>query len=655
MAANIVETSRVFARRVAEIEPVWIEAAAHHLLKREFLEPDWDEAREEVVARERISFLGLILSANRVVNYGPIAPEESRMIFAREALVYQRLQRRPAWLRENDEAILAAQRMEERLRTRDLVRAADHFVEFYDRTLPRQVSSAATLEYFTRHLSETERAALCLRPDDIFARRPDPKLLAQFPERVVLPVTGDSVSVAVDYRLAPGEEGDGATLQVPLLALPTLTRAAVDAAVPGLAEPRVDALLRSLPKDARRGLIPIAATAAAFLDFMGTPSTNEQRLAAWLKESRAIPEGLIRFDADAVPAHLTPRLAVFEAAPEPSPGPGSGSGPESRPSRELARGSDLSVLRRRCAAKARAELDQRARALSPNVWRRFELDELGETQALDVGQGCVHVYPTLAPCAAGVELRFEWSREEAARTYQRGANALARLMLERHARDLAKTIASDTQLLLAASPYLHGDALTGALLHLAFRRACFQDTDPPMAREAFEAAVDAGRERLHPALSELTASARSWFTEAREIRRWLDDPRARSHAPLAEESHAHLRRLLSSERMITISIEWLRQLPRYMKAEERRWQRLLARGSEPPGIFRELNEWSARAKRFDARVSAEMRWVSQLDELHAWIEEYRVSLYAQELKTLGPVSAARLTARAAEIDAWLTR
>jgi ATP-dependent helicase HrpA len=657
VAANIVETSRVFARRVAEIEPVWIEAAAHHLLKREFLEPDWDEAREEVVARERISFLGLILSANRVVNYGPIAPEESRMIFAREAVVYQRLQRRPSWLRANDEAILAAQRMEERLRTRDLVRAADYFVEFYDRTLPRQVSSAATLEYFTRHLSQPKRTALSLQPDDIFARRPDPKLLAQFPERVVLPVTGDSVSVAVDYRLAPGEEGDGATLQIPLLALPTLTRAAVDAAVPGLAEPRVEALLRSLPKDARRGLIPIAATAAAFMGFVGAPSTNVQRLSDWLKESRAIPEGLIRFDADAVPAHLTPQLAVLEAAPETSPGPGAGSGrgPESRPFRTLARGSDLGVLRRRCAAKARAELAQRARALSPGVWRRFEWDELGATVAIDVGQGIVHVYPALAPCPAGVELRFEWSREEAARTSGRGATALARLMLERQARDLAKALASDTQLLLAASPYLHGDALTGTLLHLAFRRACFQDTDPPLAREAFEAAVDAGRERLHPALSELTASARSWFTEARELRRWLDDPRARSHAPLAEESHAHLRRLLSAERIVAISMEWLRQLPRYMKAEERRWQRLLARGSEPPGIVRELNEWTTRAKHLDSRVSAEMRWVPQLDELHAWIEEYRVSLYAQELKTLGPVSAARLTARAAEIDAWLTR
>src|SRR5580698_7015971 len=102
---------------------------ASHLLKREYLEPDWDEEREEVTARERVSFLGLILSANRVVNFGPLAPEESRRIFAREALVYQRLKRRPEWLLANDAAVLEAQRMEERLRTRGLLHSAEDFVE----------------------------------------------------------------------------------------------------------------------------------------------------------------------------------------------------------------------------------------------------------------------------------------------------------------------------------------------------------------------------------------------------------------------------------------------------------------------------------------------------------------------------------------------
>lgn len=639
MAANIVETSRVFARRVAEIEPLWIEAAAQHLVKREFLEPDWDEAREEVVARERITFLGLTLSANRVVNYGPIAPEESRLIFAREALAYQRLLRRPAWVRANDEAILAAQRLEERLRTRDLVRAVDTWVEFYDKALPRQVSSAATLDYFTRHLSAAQTAALTLTPADIFARTPDRALLAQFPDSVDLGAAGPPLRVPVEYRFAPGESRDGATLRIPLLALPTLTRAMVDAAVPGLALPRVDALLRSLPKEGRRALIPIAATASSFLQHVGAPGANTQRLAEWLRQVRGVPAPLIRFDPAAVPKHLTPQLALAD----PPPG------------MEIAPVSDLGSLRRRCAAIVREELDRRARLSFPGVWRRFELDELSATTALDVGDGSVTVYPTLARHAHGAEVRFEWSSEEAARSLLQAAPHLARSMLERQSRDLERSIASDTPLLLAASPYLHGDELVDVLLQLAFRRACFPDSDPPRTRAAFDAAVQSGRERLVPALADVTSTVRSWFTAARAVRGLLDDPRARAHEGLAEASREHLRQLLSACIIPLISDDWSSKFLRYIKAEERRWQRLLVRGSEPQTVAREIAEWSERWRRLQAQVAAELRWLPALTELWAWIEEYRVSLVAQELKTSGTISAARLTARAADLEAWIAR
>src|SRR5580693_5686551 len=335
MAASIVETSRVFARRVAEVEPMWIESAAAHLVKREYLEPDWDESREQVVARERVSFLGLILSAGRLVNYGPIAPEESRSIFAREALVYQRLKRRPEWLLANDAAVRQAQQMEERLRTRDLVQGAEAFVEFYDRNLPRQVSSAATLEHFTRHLSLQQHEALTLNPARIFARLPQTEALAQFP----LNTRVDALTVPVEYHFAPGDIQDGAHLKVPLLALPSLTRAAIDAAIPGLAAPRIEALLRSLPKDARRSLIPVAATAAQFLKETQAAAADAAQLKAWLKEQRGIPESQLRFDLAAVPVHLTPQLTVTHDG------------------REIARGTDLAQLRRECAAAGRAELE----------------------------------------------------------------------------------------------------------------------------------------------------------------------------------------------------------------------------------------------------------------------------------------------------------
>jgi ATP-dependent helicase HrpA len=648
MAGNIVETSRVFARRVAEIEPQWIEAAASHLLKREYLEPDWDEEREEVVARERISFLGLTLSADRVVNYGPIAPEESRRIFAREALVHQRLRRRPDWLLANDAAVREAQRMEERLRTRDLLQGAEAFVEFYDRGLPRQVSSAATLDYFTRHLSDAERRALSLDSEHIFAKRPAPEALAQFPEFARL----GTVSIPIEYRFAPGESGDGAILRIPLLALPGVTRAAVEAAVPGLAEPRVEALLRSLPKDARRHLIPIGDTAAQFLAAAAAAPTGAEApgaakahgaadvrsLEVWLKQQRGIPESLLRFDLGAVPAHLMPQLTVMADG------------------HEVAHGKTLAELRRAGAAAARSELERRARlAYGEASWRRFEIEELPITVPLALEQGTVWVFPTLAREPHGLELRFEWSAAEAERGWRQGAAYLARSMLPAQARDLAKSVAGNAALLLAASPYLTGDALTETLLQWAFRRACFADAEAPRVRGAFEQAVERGRALLHSSLEEIAAAALAWFNEARALRRALDAARAASLAEAADESGEHLRRLLAADNLQSCSTDWLRQLPRYLKAEERRWQRNAARGGEPPYVVRELRRWAARHEMLVKQAAAELRWVAQLDDLQGWIEEYRVSLYAQELKTLGQVSAARLEQRAAEIDAWLTR
>ncbi len=191
--------------------PMWIESAASHLVKREYLEPDWDEAREQVVARERISFLGLILSAGRLVNYGPIAPEESRLIFCARGFGVS--------------AAAAAAGLAAGRTTPRCGGAADGGAAAHPRSgavgrilrrilrsrLPRQVSSAATLEHFNRHLSPQQRAALTLTPEHIFARLPQDEALAQFPENTRV----DALTVPVEYHFAPGEAQDGANLKVP--------------------------------------------------------------------------------------------------------------------------------------------------------------------------------------------------------------------------------------------------------------------------------------------------------------------------------------------------------------------------------------------------------------------------------------------------------
>jgi ATP-dependent helicase HrpA len=639
MAANIVETSRVFARRVAQIEPTWIESAAAHLLKREYLTPDWDEEREEVVARERISFLGLLLSANRTVNYGRIAPEESRRIFAREALVYRRLAQRPEWLRHNDDVLLAAQRIEERLRTRGLVQDAEILVEFYDRALPRQVSSAATLEYFSRHLTPPQRSSLALAPGDVFARFPDPTALQDFPETVC----SGGLSLEVQYRFAPGESGDGATVVLPLLALPQLDASSLLSAIPGFLAPRIEALLRSLPKEARRSLIPISAAAREFLDRAQRDGGFQlSHLQEWLKVERGIAEELLHFQPGAVPGYLIPQLAVR-----------AGSGDVSG---ELARGTDLNDLRRRCGGAARSELQVLARELYGAVmWRRFERDEVPLTVAVSLPQGVLTLYPTLGMEGQGLEMQLEWSAQAAERRWFDSAARLARLMLPSQMRELSKRLAASASLQLLAAPYLSSGELLDTLLQLAVRAACFGNAPAPRSRALFEAAVNAGRASLHRAFDELSAAIAACLTQAGEVRRALDDPRLIAQRQALDESRGHLTRLLNASALQGAVPPWTAQLPRYLKAELRRWQRNAVRGPEPPRLLMELRQFTERHHSLQQQQNAQQRYTPLLDELFYWIEEFRVSLYAQELKTLVPISAARLEQRAAEIEAWLTR
>ncbi len=634
MAANIVETSRVFARRVAEIEPAWIEAAAEHLIRREYLEPDWDERREEVVARERTTFLGLVLRNDRRVNYGPIAPEDARQIFAREALVHGRYAARPAWLRENDAAVAAAHRVEERLRSRDLVVAGEALVAFYVSALPRQVSSAATLDYFTRGLDAGAMMRLRMTDADLFVRPPDPAVLAQFPEHCVM----HGLGVPIHYRFAPGESDDGAVLSLPLLLVPKLTRADLERAVPGYIAPRLEALLRSLPKDARRRLIPMVATAADFTAACGAPGADPQRLRAWLHTERQLPEALIRFDEAAIPAFLSPRLEVV-----------------TEEGTSTVAATELPSLRVRLTGSARRQLDLLAAREFTEPWRRFALDTLPEMAQLAVADGTLTVHPTLWLDRGQVRVRYEWSLAEAQHALEGALPALAGMILDRAVKDLVREVHKDTALVLLASPYLRGDELARVLVGHALWRACFADRSLPRSRHEFEAAVEAGRGRVTAAAQELRTAALGWFTAARSVREFTAQARLRGRGPLAEDTEQHLRQLLGYATLSALRQPWLNQLPRYLKAEQRRWQRLAARGDEPVAVLDQLQHWQRRRAERERRIAAEQRWLAELDELRWWLEEYRVSLYAQDLKTLVPVSPARLEERVAVIDAWLNR
>jgi ATP-dependent helicase HrpA len=351
-----------------------------------------------------------------------------------------------------------------------------------------------------------------------------------------------------------------------------------------------------------------------------------------------MPEALLKFPQGAVPDHLIPRLAVRV-----------GGG-------ELEHAPDLMELRRRCAAAARKQLHTLAGDLyGAAAWRRFELDELPSTVQVPLAQGALTLHPTLSVQEHALYVQLEWSADEAAARWFDSAARLACLMLPHEVRDLSKELIAASALQLSAAPYMSSGELLDTVLILSVRKACFADAAAPRARPDYEAAVDAGRGRLHGAFAEVMAEMSACLSLAGEVRRALQDPRLGAQSDASSESREHLRSLLAASAVQGAAPQWRRQLPRYLKAELRRWQRNALRGPEAPRIMLEIRHFSERHRRLQQQLCAQQRSTPRLQEFLFWIEELRVSLYAQELKTLGPVSAERLELRAAEIDAWLTR
>jgi len=627
LAANIVETSRVFARTVAQIEPSWIEPAARHLIRREYYEADWNEAREQVTARERVSLLGLTLASGRLVNYGPIAPEESQRIFVREAVVFRRMQRRPAWLRNNDAALDAVQRLEDRLRTRDLAASPESLVRHYEQVLPRQVSSADALEAWTRRCTPAQIEGLRLGEEALFARRPDAAALAAFPESVR--IRGHRLPIS--YRFDPQSEDDGASMLIPLELVPLLNGEELERAIPGLLQPRAEEWMRNLPKAARRELIPIADAVQAFRAAQAEQPRLD--LARWLSSARGIDPRDIEAARHALPLHLLPRFVISEDE------------------HSVAQGRDWAALARQVSGLAVAVLERQVRARYPEPWQRFAEQGLPRCQELALPSGGIPVYLALEERGNAVRIEPYYTAAEAEHAQAGGTVRLARLELSSLSKELSRQLARDNALQLAASAYARSAELEDALSTQAFAQALAPGAMLPWSRAEFDAVLLACRDLAFEHFERLCALWRGWYAEANALRQLINASPAGE--ALKTEAREHLAELLHPTRWRRLTPLQLKQLPRYLKAATLRWRRLAVRPAESPTVLAELLRWREEAHRVRAAFAQVRRWSEELPRFEWLVEEYRCSLSAQELGTAEPVSEPRLRGRLKALQAWL--
>ncbi|MGB8022590.1 MAG: ATP-dependent RNA helicase HrpA [Candidatus Nanopelagicales bacterium] len=623
MSSELVETSRLFARRAAAIRPEWIEAAAGHLVARTYSEPHWSAKRGATVAAERVTLFGIPLVVGRSVDYGRIDEGLSRELFIRGALVEGEWRTRHRFWHANAAALAAAQDLEERSRRRGLVIDDDGLFAFYDARIPSDVTSVRHFDAWWKKASRKTPDLLTLTPDDIRVAGLDLPGDADFPLRWS---AGPDVTLDLSYAFAPGADSDGVTVDVPLPVLHTLDPAQVPGSAPGHRDELMLALLRSLPKPMRRQLGPATNLVAPTL---AAPESREQSLLAGLAAAVTRLTG-VRVDAGdwdltRVPTHLLPRYRVLTES-----------------GAVLGEGRDLAALQLAHAPDRAGMLARAADDLAVRGARSWTFGQIPQRVERVVSGVAVTGFPALVDQGDCVDLVVVPGAEEQALIHPRGVRRLVALTVPNPGPRGFDSL--DARARLALGRYPHG----GAKALLAdCADACIDALlagSPIWDQESFDSATSTITvllpSRFAVALGQLVAGLDSAWSADRA----LADAASPALAESLADARAELDRILGPAPASRIGAHRLPDLRRYLQALAWRAERM---PDDPAGDARRLMAARAAERRMAARIEAwpvddPMGASEVARRARQLIDEYRVSLFAQHIRTAMPVSPQRI-------------
>lgn len=624
MAAELMELQRVYLRLCARVEPAWIEHLGRHLLKHSYSEPHWSRRQGRVLAYQQTSLYGLILQARRRVNYEPIDRVAARDIFIRDALVAGDIDLKAPFFQHNRDLLASYARLEDKTRRRDLLVDEQQLVAFYDARIPPDVASLKTFEDWRHRAEKQQPQLLFLTEDDVLAREADSRAAFDFPD--TLTVLGHDLPLS--YVFLPGDDADGVTLTVPVGLLDDLPEARLGWLVPGLIAEKVEALLRGLPKAVRRQLVPLPDTVARLLDRLrwGEGSLTQALLRALSQEGVRLTEADLL--AVPIPDHLLLRVSVV--------------GPRQEP---LAVGRDIRSLR---GAVRRQGLSAEAIAVSDRQqWERvgirsWDLPDLPEQLELLRGGVPARVYPALVDEPAGIALRLLPRQIEAQRAHALGVASLLAQVLAPALKSLAAQVKKTPALVLSASPWLTAEALVRQLSLALMPAGAGEPLTQIRTAADFERVQRVVSGRWMSDLNAWWPMLIEQFDLARTVQQRLSTLTAPIHQLAVRDLQQQLDALQLGEALVRYPAERWFHYRRYLKGMllrlDKRERNIVRDELDTADIQRRWQAWQAAY----AAAEAQGEDLAALDTYRWLLEEYRVSLFAQPMKTAVPVSPQRL-------------
>jgi ATP-dependent helicase HrpA len=635
MSAELVETSRLWARVNAKIEPDWIEPLAQHLVKRTYSEPHWEKDQAAVMAYERVTLYGVPVVAQRKVNYGRIDPETSRELFIRNALVEGDWRTHHRFFHDNRKLLGEVEELEHRARRRDILVDDETLFDFYDRRIPEDIVSGAHFDsWWKRKLREGGAASELLDFEQSM-------LINENAERVTKDDYPDTwrqgkLTFKVTYQFEPGADADGVTVHIPLQVLNQVTPEGFDWQIPGLREDLVTELIRSLPKPIRRNYVPAPNFAKRFLDSAvplqePVPAT----LARELQRMVGVPVTADDFDLAKVPDHLKITFRVVD---------------ERR--RKLAEDKDLEALKLRLGPKTRAAISKAFDASAAKDgtgieqrtgltrWTVGALPRTFETRR--AGQP-VRAYPALVDEGSSVAVRLFDTEPEQAEAMWRGTRRLILLNIPANPAKFAQDqLGNSEKLALSRSPHGSVQALFEDCVTAAADRLIAAYGGPAWDEESFGKLFDAVRADLVDATMDAVRKVREVLAAWQACERRLKATTSLTLVPSLGDVKEQLAGLIKPGFVTAHGVRRLPDLLRYLVAVDRRLQQLPANAERDRARMAKVREMQDEYAWLLEQLPKGRPVPQEVREIRWMIEELRVSYFAHALGTAYPVSDKRI-------------
>lgn len=624
MSAELVETSRLYARGNSRIEPEWIEPAALHLLKRSYTEAYWDERRGRVSVFETVTLYGLILAARRRVDFSAVNPEVSREIFIREALVKSRLRTRGEFYRHNQALINQVLMVEDKIRRRDVFAEEESLYQFFAALIPEHVCSTASFERWREKAEKKNPHILELQQQDVTA-----KLVSTSENDYPGEFFAYGVVLPLAYCFDPGGNEDGVTATVPLGALNQLATEAFEWLVPGFLEEKLMAILKGLPKSIRKQLVPVPNSARLLMekllshDAFSTSGLFEL-ISIVLKQEWGFTVSSRDLRAITLPDHLRLRFLVIAQG-----------------NKELGASRDLEQLQHHWGDK---QTNDTCLSVKGEQWPKkgihaWDFPDIPESIEVEHDGGRFKVFPALVDHGDSVGVELLDSQHSAVSSHAKGLRRLVRITLAKEIKYLRRNLSGIETMCLQYSGLGSCEELKNDIVDAAVDRCFYSDNTDIRSRKAFNLRLSQNRNALAGVSYEISECLGMILKQYYALRKVLLNNNNGIPKEVCKDIETQLEGLVFEGFVVKTPNQWLLHLPRFLNGIDMRLQKLSSdfRSDEPRlarltpllATYADLS----KQKKVNRDALENLRWM---------LEEYRVSLFAQQLKTSMPISQQRI-------------